>query len=335
MTGMGTHSRRGKLGAVAADNPALIGVAGIGFAVSFQTISRLAVTHHLPGWPVLYPLGIDVGILALIIESRKAIDARRSDLVPRVLAWVLAALTIYVNAHGAAAHDWLGRAMHVVMPALWIVFLELTRWRKLAKRRTDDKREGIPLARWIAAPCSSLVMHRRMVLRDIRSYPLAVELDDAHRFVKDITAAHFGPGWRKEAPRVLMARLRSGRLGDDVTRSVTMTVSAGVTGGWESAARDMVKTAITEGDRLTADVKRERRQIDRQDEQQNDAPKTRQTAGQNQLSATAVKRQKAQRLLAADPSMATAEVMRKSGVSESTVTRIRRELPGRPQSAVG
>jgi hypothetical protein len=97
----------------------------------------------------------------------------------------------------------------------------------------------------------------------------------------------------------------------------------------------MVKTAITEGDRLTADVKRERRQIDRQDEQQNDAPKTRQTAGQNQLSATAVKRQKAQRLLAADPSMATAEVMRKSGVSESTVTRIRRELPGRPQSAVG
>src|ERR1035441_5065951 len=157
-------------------------------------------------------------------------------------------------------------------------------------------------------------MHRRMVLRDIRSYPLAVELEDARRFVRDITAAHFGRSWRKEIPRVLSARIRSGRLGDDVTRSVAATVSAGVTGGWEPAAREMVKTAITDGDRLTADVKRERRQIDRQDEQQNDAPKTRQTAGQKQLSATAVKRQKAQSLLAADPSMTTAEVMRKSGV---------------------
>src|ERR1017187_9040233 len=121
ITDMGTHSRLSKLGALAADNPALIGVAGIGFAVSFQTISRLAVTHHLPGWPVLYPLGIDVGILALIIESRKAIAARRSDLVPRVLAWVLAALTIYVNAHGAPAHDWLGPGLHGGLAPLWVL----------------------------------------------------------------------------------------------------------------------------------------------------------------------------------------------------------------------
>jgi hypothetical protein len=325
MPDMGTHSRLGKLGALAADNPALIGVAGIGFAVSFQTISRLAVTHHLPGWPVLYPLGIDVGILALIIESRKAIDARRSDLVPRVLAWVLAALTIYVNAHGAPAHDWLGRAMHVVMPALWIVFLELTRWRKLAKRRSGDKREGIPLARWIAAPVSSLVMHRRMVLRDIRSYSLAVELEDARRFVRDITVAHFGRSWRKEIPRVLIARIRSGRLGDDVTRSVAGTVSAGVTGGWESTAREMVRTAITEGDRLTADVKRERRQIDRQDEQQNDAPKTRQTAGQKPVSETVRKHVKVERLLTVTPALSVREVARQAGVSESTVSRVKRE----------
>ena len=100
------------------ENPVLLAVAGIGFAVSFQTIARVATEQHMPGWPILYPLGIDVGILALIVESRRAIDAGRSDLVPRVMAWALAALTIYVNAHGAPAHDWLGRALHVVMPAL-------------------------------------------------------------------------------------------------------------------------------------------------------------------------------------------------------------------------
>src|ERR1035438_10889807 len=53
----------------------------------------------------------------------------------------------------------------------------------------------------------------------ICSYPLAVELEDARRFVRDITVAHFGRSWRKETPRVLSARIRSGRLGDDVTRS--------------------------------------------------------------------------------------------------------------------
>src|ERR1035441_7847931 len=321
ITDMGTHSRLSRLGKLAADNPALIGVAGIGFAVSFQTISRLAVTHHLPGWPVLYPLGIDVGILALIIESRKAIDAGRSDLVPRVLAWVLAASTIYVNAHGAPAHDWLGRAMHVVMPALWIVFLELTRWRKLAKRRSDGKREGNPGAPGGAAPVSSLVMHRRMVLRDIRSYPLAVELEDARRFVRDITAAHFGRSWRKEIPCVLVARIRSGRLGDDVTRSVAMTVSAGVTGGWESAAREMVRTAITEGDRLTADVKRERRQIVAPELAADDSPKTR----QKPVSETVRKHVKVERLLAVTPALSVREVARQAGVSESTVSRVKRE----------
>jgi hypothetical protein len=263
---MSKHART-----IVAGNPLLLAVAGIGFAVSFQTISHLATAHHLPGWPVLYPLGIDVGILALAVESRRAIDAGRSDLVPRVLAWVLAAFTIYVNAHGAPAHDWLGRAMHVVMPALWIVFLELTRWRKLAKKRAEDKREGIPLARWMAAPLSSLRMHRRMILRNTRSYAAAVELEDARRFIAAIARAHFGKRWKAEAPCILLDRIRSGRLGDDVTRAATASVSADLTGGWEEAARAMVAKAVTEGDQLAVSVRAERRRIGRQDDTQETA----------------------------------------------------------------
>jgi DNA invertase Pin-like site-specific DNA recombinase len=85
----------------------------------------------------------------------------------------------------------------------------------------------------------------------------------------------------------------------------------------------MVKTAITDGDRLTADVKRERRQIDRQDGQQSDVPKTR----QKPVSETVRKHAKVERLLTVTPALSVREVARQAGVSESTVSRVKRELP--------
>ena len=130
---MPTHARASRiaarLGAVAGGNPWLLAVALIGFSVSFQTIARLATLHHEPGYPVLYPVLIDVGILAMVTESRRAVAAKRSDLAPRLLAWALIALTLYVNVHGSPAHDWLGRSLHVAAPALWAALLELSRWR--------------------------------------------------------------------------------------------------------------------------------------------------------------------------------------------------------------
>ena len=91
--------------ALVRDNPVLPVIAAIGFAVSFQTIAGLAKTQHMPGWPVLYPVLIDVFLLGVIIEARKASDDGRSDVVPRVIAWALAAFTVYVNAHGAPAGE--------------------------------------------------------------------------------------------------------------------------------------------------------------------------------------------------------------------------------------
>jgi hypothetical protein len=323
MIRMGSHEKLGRLAALASDNPALLGVAGIGFAVSFQTIAKLAHAHGLPGWSPLYPVGIDVGILALITESRKAIDANRSDLVPRLLAWCLAGLTIYVNAHGAAPHDWLGRALHVVMPALWVAFLELTRWRKLG-RRSGEKRDRIPLAHWLASPLPTFFMWRRMVLRNVRSYALAVELEDARRFARDLARAHYGRCWKRQAPRVLTARIRAGRLGDDVQ----CAASGYGTGGWDLAVRTMVLSAVTEGDKLTVSVRQERRRIDRQDEQSGDRqplpPKTVRKA----VSETARKRARIERLLKVTPPLTTAEIVARSGASESTVQRVRRETSG-------
>jgi hypothetical protein len=217
--------------------------------------------------------------------------------------------------------------MHVVMPALWIVFLELTRWRRLAKKRAEDKREGIPLARWTAAPLSSLRMHRRMILRNTRSYAVAVELEDARRFIAAITRAHFGKGWKREAPCILLDRIRSGRLGDDVTRAATLSVTAGVTGGWEEAARAMVTRAVTEGDKLSAAVKREQRQITAAESGTSSARKPARRPGQKRRTSRgttqADKRAIVLSALADNPLRTDVDIAAEAGVSAKTVSRYR------------
>ena len=307
-------------------------MAGIGFAVSFQTIARVATEQHMPGWPILYPLGIDVGILALIVESRRAIDAGRSDLVPRVMAWALAALTIYVNAHGAPANDWLGRALHVVMPALWIVFLELTRWRKLAKKRAD-RQDSIPLARWLAEPVRTTGMRKRMVVHNITSYPVAVAREEARLLAIDVTRATLGRRWKRRAPVVLRHHLRNGTLPATLAQACEMA-SYGQPAIAEPA-EEWVIGALGSRDRVAARVKAQKRAIDATVSVPADVPgdapsprqEVRQPARQGDASDIAAKRAKAGRLLAATPPPTIAEVADKTGLSRRTVSRIKATMP--------
>ena len=245
---------RAALHGLVSDNPALLGVAGIGFAVSFETVARIAASHGLPGWSPLYPVGIDVGILALIIEARKAIDAHRSDLVPRMLAWCLAAMTIYVNAHGAAPHDWIGRALHVVMPALWVAFLELTRWRKLAKRRADQG-DRIPRARWILSPVRTFGMRRRMILHNVRSYPVACAREEVRLAAISLMPTVWGDGWRETAPALLLHHLASGTLPASITAACSAASPA-----YAPALGEMAEEWVTSARASTARVAARARQ---------------------------------------------------------------------------
>lgn len=189
-------------------NPLLYGVAAIGFSVSFETIAHLATRHGLPGWPVLYPLGIDVGIMALIVESRHLIRLGKSDAVPRLLAWLLTAMTVYANVHGSAAHDWAGRALHAVMPCLWVVGLELTRRRMIASE--VRRRDKVPLARWLLAPLPTFRLWRWMVLWQITSYPLALEREQVRRRAIATLRARHGAAWRARADSAVVWQLVHG-----------------------------------------------------------------------------------------------------------------------------
>ena len=356
MAGMANprHARLARLSAAItrnplADNPLLLGVAGIGFSLSFQTIAREAVAHHLPGWAPLYPVGIDVGILALILEARKLIKRHRSDLVPRVMAWLLSLGTIYVNVHGSPPHDWLGRAMHAIMPALWIVFLELTRWRQRADIRKAEKADPVPLARWLLSPVHTARLKKRMADHNVLSYKLASALEDARLHMRDLARAHYGGRWGcwRKAPSLLRMNIRRGRVGDDVTAAVAEAVRAGRSGGWEAVVRQAVTRAITDGDKLTADVAQERRAIRHATDDASRsattapagtpggaslaAPAPRQEPRQRSPQMGATERDaahaKARRLLTRNPGIKIGDVAEQTGLSPRTVDRIKATLP--------
>lgn len=324
-----SSSRMSAAWALIRDNPVLPLIAAIGFAVSFQTIAGLAKAQHMPGWPVLYPVLIDVFLLGVAIEARRASADDRSDLVPRLIAWALAAFTVYVNAHGAPAGDWVGVALHIAAPVAWITFLELARWRKL--RRAPSRRDRIPVARWLLSPLPSAGMYRRMVLCNVTSYPVACAREEARMLAIDLTAAVYGKRWKREAPAVLRHQLRAGTLPDDVSRLCEMASS-----GMRPAVTGPVEEWIagTQRQRATA-VARARREA-RVIEQAGDAPpgapvaapvkrasRTRQKAPSDR----AAKRAKAERLLRANPAMSRAELVEKTGVSERTADRIRAQMP--------
>ena len=218
MVRMAKHARLGAAWGLFTDNPLLLVIAGIGFSVSFQTIAHLAAVQHMPGPSILYPLLFDALFLGFIIEARKAIDDGRSDLVPRALAWAAGIFTVYVNAHGAPAGDWLGIILHVSAPCAWIAFLELTRWRKLRRKRAE-RQDGIPLARWLAEPIRTAGMRKRMVVHNVTSYPVAVAREEARLLAIDLTRASLGWRWKHHAPAVLRHHLTNGTLPGELAQA--------------------------------------------------------------------------------------------------------------------
>ena len=254
----GMHARFDGLTSLVLDNPLLAVVAGIGFSVSFQTVAALAHAHGLPGWPALYPVGIDVGILALVAESRMLITMKppRSDMVPRVLAWALAGFTVWANVHGSPASDWLGRGLHAVMPCLWIVFLELTRRRLVASQRGDM----IPVSRWLAAPFQTPALWQRMHRDGVQSWPLALELEQARLYARDLVRA--AP--REHRPvfsSLLRKKIRGGRLPEAVRRAVRGSLANEYAPGWEEPVTEWVTAALALPAHLAANLENTRAAI--------------------------------------------------------------------------
>lgn len=322
------HARLDAAWGLLSENPVLLAIAVIGFFVSFQTIAREAHAQHMPGWPQLYPLLFDALFLGFTIEGRKAIDDGRSDLVPRVLAWGAGAFTLYVNVHGSPAHDWLGIALHAAAPCAWIAFLELTRWRKLRRKRAE-RQDGIPLARWLAEPFRTLGMRKRMVVHNVTSYPVAVAREEARLLAIDLTRASLGRRWKHHAPAVLRHHLRNGTLPTPLAQACEMASYSQP--AVAEPAEEWVTDALASRDRAVAKVRASKRAAEASVTVPGDASvaaaPVRQPARQNGVSVREQKRLKVVKLLTDDPALPRKDVAKRAGVSESTVDRVKATMP--------
>jgi Protein of unknown function (DUF2637) len=337
MNGMGTHARKTRdviVSSPLVDNPLLLAVAGIGFAVSFQTITREATAHGMPGWPQLYPIGIDIGILALVLEARKRIARGRSDIVPRVLAWGLTALTIYVNIHGSPATDWLGRVMHAVMPALWVVFLELTRSRQKVDVDVERELESIPVKRWFADwPWRVTGMKRRQIFSEVKSYRVMCAREEARILARSLARDVWGWQWRRKAPVMLREHLKHGTFPAEVAEAAA-TAAWGSMPAMDEPVEKWLTGLVKQATGAASRVKQQRRAVEASTAPPAlpagasapvtpDMPVTRQSVTRGNTKG----RKEAERLLREESAMTLQEIAAAAGVSLSTVNRVKADMP--------
>jgi Protein of unknown function (DUF2637) len=147
---------------------------GIG---SFATVRHLAAPWF-GGQAWIVPVGVDLGILALLAWDLLAEYLGLAWPLLRWTAWAFIAATVYLNI--AAAHGSVTASiMHAAMPVLFVTVVEGIR--HLIRQRTGlvtgTRIEPIPVSRWLLAPRSSFLLGRRMILWHVTSYRDGLRLE--------------------------------------------------------------------------------------------------------------------------------------------------------------
>lgn len=156
-----------------AERVAAVGVAVLivtGFLSSYTTLRDLAVeVGQFPTWlaPVV-PLSFDVGIVVLSLKVLLAARAGRTAPVLRALVLTLSVTTVLAN--GASSPHLVGRLLHAVPSAMFVVCFETlvtaARHQALRELGTDLTRSPFRLARWLLAPQQTWTAWRADVLSD-------------------------------------------------------------------------------------------------------------------------------------------------------------------------
>jgi hypothetical protein len=187
--------------ALAVVAPLLSALAVLGGIGSFTTVRDLAQPWfgHL-AWIV--PIGVDLGILALLAWDLLAEYLGLSWPVLRWTAWAFIAATVYLNI--AAAHgNPVGAIMHAAMHVLFITVIEGVRHliRQLTGLATGIRIEPIPLSRWLLAPRTTFLLGRRMILWHVTSYRDGLALEHEHLAAVSRLQERYGRWrWRWRAP---------------------------------------------------------------------------------------------------------------------------------------
>lgn len=189
-------------------------IAAIGFIGSYAAVARLAKAKGFGTFAIVFPIGIDAGILVLLALDLLLTWMRMPLAMLRHTAWLLTAATISFN--GAAAWpDPLGTGMHAVIPVLFVVTVEAARHAvgRTAAITAGRHMESVRLVRWILAPASTFRLWRRMKVWELRSYEAVIALEQQRLVERARLRARYGRRWRSKAPVSAVMALRLTRYG--------------------------------------------------------------------------------------------------------------------------
>ncbi|MGW1043666.1 DUF2637 domain-containing protein [Streptomyces sp. NPDC002547] len=210
-------------------------IASIGFAGSYAAVHALAVKKGFGDFALVFPIGIDAGIVVLLALDLLLTWIRIPFPLLRQTAWLLTAATIAFN--GAAAWpDPLGVGMHAVIPILFVVSVEAARHAvgRIADVTADKHMEGVRLSRWLLSPGPTFLLWRRMKLWELRSYEQVIKLEQDRYVYQTWLQSQFGKNWRKAAkpgkkggsPVELLMPLRLARYGKPLSETVPAVLTA-------------------------------------------------------------------------------------------------------------
>jgi hypothetical protein len=196
-----TTARRAVTITAAVVAPLLSALAVLGGLGSFTTVRDLAQPWFGQlAWIV--PIGVDLGILALLAWDLLAEYLALSWPMLRWTAWAFIAATVYLNI--AAAHgNPTAAVMHAAMPLLFITVIEGIRHliRQLTGLATGTRIEPIPLSRWLLSPRATFLLDRRMILWHVTSYRDGLVLEHEHLTAVSRLQERYGRWrWRWRAP---------------------------------------------------------------------------------------------------------------------------------------
>ncbi|XVQ10914.1 DUF2637 domain-containing protein [Spirillospora sp. CA-255316] len=198
--------------AVAVVAALVVVLAVIGFVNSFTAVAEAArPSFGMFAWTL--PIGIDLGIAIFaaldIVLAR--LDMRIGWL--RLFPWTLTGATVYLNVAGETSA--FGIVAHAILPCLWVVAVEVGAHviRIRAGIASGTRMDRIRASRWLLAPFRTVVLWRRMVLWEIRSYGDALDRERARLLILTELQDTYGTlAWRWKAPRRTRALYRLGEL---------------------------------------------------------------------------------------------------------------------------
>ncbi|MEU2739847.1 DUF2637 domain-containing protein [Streptomyces sp. NPDC007095] len=201
-----------RLVAGVATGAALIAV--IGFVGSYAAVRRLAEAKHFGAFAMIFPVGVDAGILVLLALDLLLTWLRMPFAMLRQTAWLLTSATIAFN--GAAAWpDPIGTGMHAVIPVLFVVVVEAARHAigVAAEISAAKHMESVRLSRWLLDPVGTFRLWRRMKLWELRSYEQVIKLEQERLIERARLRRRYGRRWRSKAPVEAVLALRLTRYG--------------------------------------------------------------------------------------------------------------------------